>query len=224
MPAQHVPEHRTEGTGRPQVPTAQRARENHERAQGCLPQDSSARVLGELRIAPEGGQGGVCHRLLGVKPVSINSGIFGWADRKRLYWAAGPQGEDVGWNDRALPENVTMTWETDRSVIHYGGKPIPRHIGTNDGYTWRSKNQGWLSRMVARVRCSRSPGNSTTPTMATAKSGKLSNVGSTMRRDSQWALTPRGIVLEGPRITTNSNSNNDDDNDDGNDGNNVYHQ
>ena len=34
--------------------------------------------------------------LMGVKPVSINAGIFGWVDRKRLYWAAGLHGEDMG--------------------------------------------------------------------------------------------------------------------------------
>lgn len=36
--------------------------------------------------------------LMGVKPVSINAGIFGRVARKRLYWAAGPKGEDMGWN------------------------------------------------------------------------------------------------------------------------------
>ena len=77
--------------------------------------------------------------LMGVKPVSINAGIFGWVARKRLYWAAGPKGEDMGWNGRALPENVTMAWENDRSVLYYTGKPIPRHIRTNDGYTWQKK-------------------------------------------------------------------------------------
>ena len=77
--------------------------------------------------------------LMGVKPVSINAVIFGWVGRRRLYWAAGPHGEDVGWNDQALPENVTMTWESDRSVIHYAGKPIPRHIRTNDGYALQNK-------------------------------------------------------------------------------------
>ena len=76
---------------------------------------------------------------MGVKPVSINAGIFGWVDRKGLYWAAGPKGEDMGWNGRALPENFTMAWENDRSVIYYAGKPIPRHIRTNDGYTWQNK-------------------------------------------------------------------------------------
>ena len=32
-----------------------------------------------------------------------------------------------------------MAWENDRSVIYYTGKPIPRHIRTNDGYTWQNK-------------------------------------------------------------------------------------
>ena len=36
--------------------------------------------------------------LVGAKPVSINAGIFGWVDHKRLYWAASPHGEDMGWN------------------------------------------------------------------------------------------------------------------------------
>ena len=75
--------------------------------------------------------------LMGVTPIFINAGIFGWVSRKRLYWAAGPNGENVGWNDRALPENVTMTRESDRTVLHYDGKPIPRHIRTTDGYTWQ---------------------------------------------------------------------------------------
>ena len=77
--------------------------------------------------------------LMGVTPIFINAGIFGWVSRKRLYWAAGPNGENVGWNDKALPDNVTMTRESDRTVLHYDGKPIPRHIRTTDGYTWQIK-------------------------------------------------------------------------------------
>ena len=85
---------------------------------------------------------------MGVKPVSINAGIFGWVDRKRPYWAAGPCGEDMGWNSRAPPEIVTTAWENDRSVTYYTGKPTPRHIRTNDGYTWqpgRTRSQSMSS-------------------------------------------------------------------------------
>ena len=32
-----------------------------------------------------------------------------------------------------------MAWENDRSVICYTGNPIPRHIRTNDGYSWQNK-------------------------------------------------------------------------------------
>ena len=39
---------------------------------------------------------------MGAKPMSINAGILGWVDRKRLFWAAGHHGEDMGWNNRAL--------------------------------------------------------------------------------------------------------------------------
>ena len=65
--------------------------------------------------------------LMGVKPVSINAGIFGRVDRKRLYWAAGFHCEDMGWNSRALPENVTTAWENDRSVIYYTEAHPPSH-------------------------------------------------------------------------------------------------
>ena len=75
-------------------------------------------------------------RLMGVQPVAINAAIFGWVQRKRLYWAAGPRGEDVTWNHNVLPAGVTMTWENDRAVVHYDGKPIPRNVRTRDGFQW----------------------------------------------------------------------------------------
>ena len=78
-------------------------------------------------------------RLMGVKPIYINSGIFGWVDRKRFYWASGSKDEDVAWHHRALPANVTMTWEGDRSVIHYEGKPIPRDIRIYNGFKWKKE-------------------------------------------------------------------------------------
>ena len=75
-------------------------------------------------------------RLMGVKPVAVNAAKFGWVQRNRLYWAAGPRGEDVAWHHAALPANVTLTWDGDRSTLHYGGKPIPRHVRTRDGFEW----------------------------------------------------------------------------------------
>ena len=42
-------------------------------------------------------------RLIGLKPILIDVAIFGWVQRRRLYWAAGPNGEDVAWQTRALP-------------------------------------------------------------------------------------------------------------------------
>ena len=74
--------------------------------------------------------------LMGVKPIAINASKFGWVQRNRLYWAAGPKGEDVAWNYDVLPPGVTMTWENDRSVVHYAGKPIPRHVRVRDGFEW----------------------------------------------------------------------------------------
>ncbi len=78
-------------------------------------------------------------RLMGVRPIFVNAAIFGWVDRKRLFWASGPHGQDVAWNYRVLPAGVTMTWENDRSAIHYEGKPIPRHIRTRDGFEAHAK-------------------------------------------------------------------------------------
>ena len=77
--------------------------------------------------------------LMGVKPVAINAAIFGWVQRNRLYWAAGPKGEDVTWNYQTLPTGVTMTWGQEASVVRYEGKPIPRHIRTQDGFNWHKK-------------------------------------------------------------------------------------
>ena len=78
-------------------------------------------------------------RLMGVRPIYIKSGIFGWVDRKRFYWASGPNDENVAWHHRALPANVIMTWEGGRSVIHYGGKPIPRDIRIYNGFKWKKE-------------------------------------------------------------------------------------
>ena len=78
-------------------------------------------------------------RLIGVHPVAINPSIFGWVQRNRLYWAAGPRGEDVAWNHHVLPPDFKMKWENDRSVIYYEGKPIPRHVRTKDGFEWYTK-------------------------------------------------------------------------------------
>ena len=52
-------------------------------------------------------------KLMGVHPVRIDAGIFGWVQRKRLYWASGPRGEDVAWQTQVLPDDVKMTWETN---------------------------------------------------------------------------------------------------------------
>ena len=80
-------------------------------------------------------------KLMGVHPVRIDAGIFGWVQRKRLYWASGPRGEDVAWQTQVLPDDVKMTWDKDKamSMISYKGKPIPRNIRTHDGFHWNNK-------------------------------------------------------------------------------------
>ena len=75
-------------------------------------------------------------KLMGVRPIFIDAAIFGWVQRRRLYWASGPKGEDVAWNYRVLPDDVRATWDKDRTVLSYGGKPIPRQIRTHDGFEW----------------------------------------------------------------------------------------
>ena len=78
-------------------------------------------------------------RLMGVKPILIDAAIFGWVQRRRLYWAAGPDGTDVAWQTRALPSGFELTWKGDRSIASYKGKPIPRAIRTLDGFRWYTK-------------------------------------------------------------------------------------
>jgi len=78
-------------------------------------------------------------RLMGVRPILIDAAIFGWVQRRRLYWAAGPKGEDVAWQDRALPPDIELMWKGDRSAMSYKGKPIPRQIRTRDGFEWYVK-------------------------------------------------------------------------------------
>ena len=76
---------------------------------------------------------------MGVRPILIDAAIFGWVQRRRLYWAAGPDGADVAWQTRALPSGVELTWQGDRSAASYKGKPIPRSIRTLDGFRWYVK-------------------------------------------------------------------------------------
>ena len=80
-------------------------------------------------------------QLMGVQPIRIDAGIFGWVQRKRLYWASGPRGENVAWQTQALPDDVKLTWDGDKqmSMTSYGGKPIPRNIRAHDGFKWNNK-------------------------------------------------------------------------------------
>jgi hypothetical protein len=78
-------------------------------------------------------------KLMGVRPILIDAAIFGWVQRRRLYWAAGANGEEVAWNTHVLPSGVRAKWDGDKTVLGYEGKPIPRHIKTKDGFEWHGK-------------------------------------------------------------------------------------
>ena len=76
------------------------------------------------------------NQLMGVSPMLIDASIFGWVQRKRLYWAKGPKGEDLSWNGAGLPEGLTTCWKQGRTILAYNGKPIPKSIRLEGGYAW----------------------------------------------------------------------------------------
>ena len=64
-------------------------------------------------------------KLMGVRPILIDAAIFGWVQRRRLYWAAGANGEEVAWNTHVLPSGVRAKWDGDKTVLGYEGEAHP---------------------------------------------------------------------------------------------------
>ena len=80
------------------------------------------------------------NKLMGVNPLFIDAAIFGWVQRKRLYWAKGPGGEDLSWNGACLPKGFSTSWRQGRTVLNYAGKPIPKSVRLEGGYSWSGEN------------------------------------------------------------------------------------
>ena len=68
---------------------------------------------------------------MGVQPIRIDAGIFGWVQRKRLCWASGPRGENVAWQTQAVPDDAKLTWDGDKqmSMTSYGEAHPSEHQG-----------------------------------------------------------------------------------------------
>ena len=112
--------------------------------------------------------------LMGAKPVSINAGIFGLVDRKRLCWAADPHGEDNGVEQPSSPRE-RHHGVGERSVGHllHGEAHPASHPDERRLYTpGRTRSQNRSYAMVAKVPRPPSRGSSITPTMATASRGR----------------------------------------------------
>ena len=77
--------------------------------------------------------------IMRVSPMLIDAAIFGWVQRKRLYWAAGPKDEDLSYNGKHLPEGLTAAWAKGRTTLSYQGKPIPKAVRLEAGYQWSGK-------------------------------------------------------------------------------------
>ena len=77
--------------------------------------------------------------IMRVKPMLIDAAIFGWVQRKCLYWAAGPKDEDLSHNGKHLPEGLTTRWAKGRTTLSYQGTPIPKAVRLEAGYRWSGK-------------------------------------------------------------------------------------